>query len=184
MKPTRNFPPAFSRKDIMDYPVEVIKIAADAAAEHGDDIDAAVASAEASIRELPTFKQIVATLLHNAFRELIYDARHASNVKTRRDAGRYGGPGIVITGASPGIKDVYRSVYEYNIAGTQLGLLKGESLAGIADNESAIASGHMFNAELCRKLAKIVPDDKTVKEAVSEKKLNEMFVSLKRKMAA
>lgn len=168
----------------MNYPDEVVAIAQDAAAKHGDDIDVAVEVAEAAIRALPSFKAIVAVLLHNAFRELIYDARHVANVQTRRNAGHYGGPGVVVTGASTGIKEIYRSVYEYNIAGTQLGLLKGGELTDIADSESAIASGHMFNAELCRRLAKIVPEGKTVKEAVSEQELDSLFAKVKRKLAA
>jgi len=168
----------------MTYPETFMAAAREAAAKHGGDIDQATAVAEAAIRSLPDFADWVNAFVTSAIRELVYDARHQMNVAMKRDTGYYGGPAKVKVGDSADIQKVYQSFYEYHIAGMQLGMLKGADLEGIAESEAARAEGHAFNARLCKKLREVVPDDKTVREAVPERKLREIFKKVQRENKA
>jgi hypothetical protein len=156
-------------------PESVIAAAALAAQEHPDDVARATAEAERAVRELPEFPDLMAGLVTGAVRELVYDARHASNVRTRRQAGRYGTPAKVSPGGSPAVERVYESVYDYFIAGTTLGALRGEELQAVAEKEQGLAEGHLFNAGLCARLSKMVPPGQRVRDAVPERQLRGLF---------
>lgn len=159
----------------MQYPESVLSVARAMAAKHGDDIPRAVTEAEKLIRKLPEFDSLVDQMIRNAVREMVYDARHISNVATKRQTGHYFQEQKVDTTKSKAVLQAYKSVYAYCVAGTQLGLLYGERLAEIAESEQSIANGHVFNAALCRKLSEIVPKGTQVKDAISEKKLRALF---------
>lgn len=158
----------------MNYPDKVLQITAKMAAEYGDDIPAAVAAAVRTVRGLPGYRSMVDTLVQQCIKELIYQARHNANVAARREEGYYGQPGKV-SGVTTTTEEVHRSLYCYYIGGTMLGLVTGSELPVLAAKEELTASGHLFNARLCRKLATLVPDDKRVQDVVSEKKLRTLF---------
>ena len=159
----------------MKIPEPVTAIAQECAAKHGQDITKAIDCAVRKIQLLPDYGDLVETLIRNCVQELVYDARHANNVATKRQAGYYGGPATVSRGESAGVGEAYKSCLDYFIAGKTLGLVKGSELADIAASEKEKANGHDFNYRLCSHLDQIVPNDKTVSQAVSEKRLRVIF---------
>ncbi len=159
---------------------ESVRLLAEAAAQNNtQDIQAAVDEAVASVRELPDYDDLVADLVRNCLQELVYDARHKTNVQIKRESGYYGQAGKPRqTGA---VEEAYQSVYEYRISGTLLGELRGEDLLPLVASETAIGNGHLFNASLLAWLARDVkvPADKRVRQCVTEKKLRAEFDRLK-----
>jgi hypothetical protein len=162
----------------MEIPSNVIAIARDAAEKHGDDIRAAVVEAEQRIRKLAEFADFENALITNAIQEMVYDARHRWSGQLKKSSGGYNTTQNVIPGKTESFAAVTRSLYTYCIGGQMLGSVLGASLTKIASSESAVAAGHVFNARLCRRLAGMVPEDKTVKQVVSERKLKAIFAEL------
>ena len=161
----------------MDFPKPVLTIVGKAAAKYGDDVEQAVAYAGKLVRRLKEYDVFAIGLVDHALRELIYDARHQTNLRIRRENGNdvdRVDPKVVV-GRSPAVAEVYESVYSYLIAGMMLGSVRGDVLEGIASSERAKANGHGFNANLAEALHPMVPADKTVREVVSEKKLQALF---------
>lgn len=155
-----------------------------AARKHRDDIDHAVSCAEKAASKLPGWKDWIDDLVRGQIRNLIHGVRHQDNVTMRRDAGQYGGPAKV--GLSTGA--VNRIAGEcwmnYFIGGRTLGQILGKELRGIAQGEREKAEGCTFNARLCEQLAAIVPEDKSVSDAVSEAQVKKIVKGLKGKRAA
>lgn len=159
----------------MQFPDSVLRIAEEAAAKYQDDIDRAAEKAEKDIRSLPDFDGLVEMLLSYAVRNLVHEARHKSNTQIRRITGRYGGPAKVVVGRSASVARACESYYSYCVAGKALGSLLGADLEAAAQAENAIAEGHLFRVRLCRRLREMVPDEKRVRDVVSEKKLRAIF---------
>jgi hypothetical protein len=160
----------------VEYPKEVLAIVKAAAENHVTSIDAAVDASEKSIRKLPNFAVLVQVLVHRAIRDLVQDARHRLVREIKNAAGEYDAEAKVVVGTSGAVLEVgMYSLLRMPIAGTVLGELLGEELPDVADAEQSRANGLLLNARLCRRLSKIVPKKKTVKEAVKESKLNAIF---------
>lgn len=168
----------------MEMPQSITNAIKDAATRHTSDIEAAVTLAERRIRKLDEFSEWEDELIREAIRERVYDVRHKHNTALKREMGAYGGPAKTTSGASAAVQKAAQSVYNLRIAGTLLGLLRGDELAAVAETERAIGQGHLFNATLCEQLIRHVPDNKTVQEAVSEAKLRRMCKQVEKKMAA
>ena len=159
----------------MEFPESVLRAVERAADNHPADIQKAIDAAEKAIRRLPEFETLVADLVRSAVQEMVYDARHSSNVTMRRLAGEYGGPAKTVSGDSAAVTRAAESLYCYRIAGTVLGSVLGEQLGDIAASELAKADGHAFNGRLCLRLKAMVPKEKQVRECVSEKRLMTVF---------
>ena len=164
----------------MDFPKVVLEIVHEEAVKYGDDITQAVTVVMRRVRKLPEFPEIMELNFQRAMKELVHTDRHQSNVYAKREAGCYGKPSKVNVGTSAAVNRVADSIYSYCIAGTTLGLLMGKQLAEIADSENAIADGHLFNVRLCRKLLRVVPEDKSVQEVVGANKLRAIFRAVQR----
>ena len=156
---------------MVDFDPELLTILNDAAADHIDDIETAVLTAEKQIRACKSFKHWQTELITRAIREGIHRARHESNVRFRRQAGDYGGP------AKVGVTDVVNEVANqsrlesYVIAGYVLGSIFVEELPAFAAAEQAKANGAEFNAQLCLGLQRLCAKQtgETVGECVTEK---------------
>ncbi len=157
----------------MDYPEKLIEIAKVDAIEYGEDTSKATDEIEKKASKLKEFPKWGKQLIWLAIRELVYDIRHKDNVARRKAAGDYTKPAKVKPGED--VRSVYRSLYRYFISGTMLGLIRGEDLEGIAKSERAVGEGHIFNARLANRLSEIVPKNKTVEQAVTEKRLAIIF---------
>lgn len=166
----------------MKYPKKVIDVANKMAEKYPSDISKATEEAEKKIRKLPEFNELVDILIRNAVQDLVYDARHRSNVQVRRENGKYGTGAKVVSGRSTSVNRAAKSVYNFHIAGTVLGAIRGDQLISIAVSEEETAEGYLFNARLCRRLSGIVPKDKTVKDAVTERRLRSIFNEVKREV--
>jgi len=168
----------------MKMPQEVLDAAQKAALDHGGDIEAAVNQAEQEIRAMPEFDDLISSLIQDAIRGLVYNARHAANVQMKRDVGYYARVGIpkVVPAESEAVGRAFRSVYDYFIGGTQLGLLCGKDLRKIAEMERSVSDGHLFNARLCETLAARVPTSKPVREVISEGELQSIFAQVRKEV--
>lgn len=164
------------------FPEEVLNAVKAASKKHPGDISQAIDMAVKTITKLPNYSEFVNSLVHRAIQELVYQQRHIENTNTKKNNGSYGGTPKVNAGESHTVGKVFESVFNYKIAGTILGMVKGEDLEGIASEEEAIANGHLFNSRLCKKLSSLVPKGKMVKEAVSEKKLQSLFREIQKKL--
>jgi hypothetical protein len=167
----------------MSLPDNVRRLVEGVADRNPADIEAAVEEAVLAVRGLPEYPELVDGLVRHSVQQAVYDARHVSNVRIKRQSGYYGKEAKVVSGASESVREVYKSVYLYSIGATTLGRLRGEELPALAESERSVARGHEFNAELCAKLAGMVPKDRTVEETVPEKKLAALFDRLKRRFA-
>jgi hypothetical protein len=166
----------------MEMPKWLTDIVARATRENGDDIPSAVDAAEAGVRRHPEFPDVVDTLVRDAIQGAVYAARGLSNRELKSET-CYGGPAKVRVGDSESIGRVYQSVFDYYIGSRTLGDLLGSELEDVEVNETEKAAGHMFNARLAAELRKVVPADKRVREAVSQKKLEKLFKSLRGRAA-
>lgn len=158
----------------MDYPEEVLEAVRRAVANHPDDAQAAVDCADRDIRGLSCFEDLVSGMVRDAVQGLVYGERHQVNVRLRAAAGAYGGAAKV-HGASAAVNRACESYYAYSVAGRALGELTGADLPEAAAAEQARAEGHAFNARLCSELARLVPADRRVRDALTEKKLAALF---------
>lgn len=139
-----------------------------------DDIPAAVSWANGKLREEPEFQEWVESFVTHSIQEMVYDVRHKKSQQIKSQAGGYIAP-TKVSSSSASTNAVLAEVYQYRIAGRTLGMLLGSELGDIATNETDIANGHLFNARLCEHLKRLVPENKTVKQAVPEKKLRDLF---------
>jgi len=152
--------------------LQIVRVAVE---KHPENIEDAIKQAEHDIRKLPSFAKLVSDLVRSAIGDLVYDARHQITTSIKQAACEYGGPAKVVVGASKSVNTAALSVYLFCIAGTTLGNLRGEQLAGIIESERAIRDGHDFNVRLCERLLTLVPKKKRVRDVVSEKKLRGIF---------
>lgn len=168
-----------------DFAESLAEIIADVSVKHSADIGAGVDEAERRVKRLPDFPDFAGDLIRQALREQIHQYRHKINRQQRYDAGAYGGSAKVISASSRAVNDAARDkcYYDYFIGGTVLGELTGAELPDIAASEEEKAEGCTFNALLCRQLAKVVPDEKRVRDAVTETKLRALFMRLRSKVS-
>jgi hypothetical protein len=159
-----------------DYPESFWKIVRDANKAHPSDITAARDQAKKKIRRLSDFAEWIDEMVDSEILSMVHDDRHRTNVGLRRAAGEFGGPAKVGLATGAAIAVASESLLEsYSIAGRNLGSISGSELKAIADSESAIAGGHLFNVRLCRALMPLVAADKTVCECISEAKAKKIF---------
>lgn len=163
----------------MALPESVLRIVRKAAEDHPGDIERAVSQAVQEVRKLKDYQNFVDNLVRHCIKEQVHEARHKANVRIKHNAKHYQRTYRTSPSSGAAVEGVYRSVYEFRIAGTTLGELRGSDLRGIAENERALAGGHQFRARLCEWLIeRKVPDDKKVREVVSEKELVKVFKGL------
>lgn len=143
-----------ARKADRDAVLEsVSQVVVEAAQRHPASVSKATDVAEAGLRHVKGFREVMPDLIRHAIQERIYDVRHRANLEQRQSQFQDGSP------------------YNYFLDGTALGRLKADQLSALAEEEDEAASGHAFNAALCRELAGRLPDGQTVKQAMSEDQL-------------
>lgn len=162
-----------------EMPEEVVQIITQSALEHPNDVDSAVMEAEASLRSLDSFPQLVNLLVRKAVRELVHQTRANSNKTVKKQSGYWQAQGntrVVEVGSST-VVDVYGSVFDtYFLGGMCLGDLTGFMLDKLIIKSQEIAEGHVFNARLCSWLkSKGVQGDVRVRDVVNESDLRTNF---------
>ena len=165
---------------MIEFPENVRSIVKKATAKHLADIQKATSEAEKQIRKLKEFDGLANLLVTSAVQEMVYDIRHQMNTEIKNQEGREGGK-TKVKSSSDAVKAVYESSY-FNlfIGGSILGMLTGGELVDVASSERAIAAGYTFNADLALELSRIVPEDKTVRQSVSSKKLDAIAKRIKK----
>lgn len=173
---------AADEESCMIFPESVRKAVLEAVRRSPQDTGRAIDFAEQAIRGLPEFGDLLSKLVRSAVEDLVYDVRHSLNRATRRGGEAPPGAASRATlGGTTAAREVYRSAYDYHIAGTSLGSILGKDLLGLAKREHEMAGGHLFNARLCEALRPLVADMETVKSAVpNEKKLKAIFARLQK----
>lgn len=163
----------------MDIPAPILDAVREATARHMGSVSDAIAEAVANVRLLDDFEGYVTVLVDQAIQELVYEARGRLTVAVARSA-TYVGPAKVNPLASAAVNRVAASVYNHAIGGSRLGDLSGEELDAIAETETAIASGHQFNAALCRWCrTQGVKDGQRVRDVIPEGKLKAAYNRLR-----
>lgn len=160
-----------------DYPASVAKIVATAVTKHRDDIDRAVEVAKGRICLLPEYPELVDLLLTDAVRHLVNDKRHSLNVALNRAAGNYSrASSAPDTSALNMAAAAATDYFNYFIAGRSLGDLAGAELPELADGEHEKGVGCFRNESILRALVPLVKGDKTVRQCVTAKKLEAIFL--------
>lgn len=164
----------------MEYPPSLRDIVSQAASQHRDDIDKAVDCAYAKWLDDPEREDFVESLERQAIREHIHFWRHRENVEMRREAGMYGGPAKVglSTGAANRIAEQCW-LETYVIGGRIVGGITGKELPAMAKSEREKADGADFNARLCMKLASMVPEEKAVRDVLTDAKFRKVMKELR-----
>lgn len=160
----------------MNWPDFATELAKDAVEKNGEAQDAIKAFRE-RLRKHKEFPSIVDHLFDVATAELVYQIRHDINTATKKANGYYGKPATVVVGHSKEVQSIYKRFY---FDGQFLGDIAGERLGKLAEKEAAQANGHSLNAALLRRLVPLVPEGKTVRQCVSEKRLRGILNSVKR----
>jgi hypothetical protein len=146
-----------------------------------DDIAKATESVLKAAKRKAWFADLVDELLRRAVMTLIHATRHERNKEIRKAHGDYSNAAEMTEGtraAREKVGQIARGVMAYMIAGKTLGVMTGADLVATAGAESERASGHTFNAKLCRKLAKTVKGETMVKQKFSLAKLASLFESV------
>jgi hypothetical protein len=162
--------------------VFIDQIVQDATEKYKDDISKALDVAERAFWKHSDHDEFVRTLVRDQLRALIHQCRHMSNTDRKKRSGAYGGKAKVNVGNTKSVSTAHRnSWYDHYIDGITLGSMTGKDLKRAAENSGAAANGYLFNKMLCDELARMVPDDQTVRDVVSEKKLNSIVERSQRK---
>jgi hypothetical protein len=161
----------------MAFPKSVMEVIESTAVRYKEDAEKATRLAIQAIQKLPEYSKFVDGLVADAVGTLIHRHRYESNRQMRNDVGWYSerSARIVKTETSKGVLAVAESVFNYRVAGTILGKILGKEMELIASREERSGVTHMANAKLLRQLQKIVPENSTVEEAITEKSLRRMM---------
>lgn len=167
----------------MQTPEELLAIVKEANAKYPADIQAATAYAEKAWRDCEGFAEFVDSMVTAFIRDQVCRRRHNDNTNLKKAAGVYGQPHKIGlgTGATSRVCDEWLDGYAIN--GVRLGDLIGSSLLGLAKSERNKAEGCAFNARLCETLAPLVPADKTVRQALSPRKVKKIVETIKNRKA-
>ncbi len=155
----------------MSLPKIVFKLADIADERHPEDREKAVNFLEKEVSKLVNYNIIAKDLFRKALKEIIYDIRHRKTVRIKNQAGLFHTRAKVIESDSEGVRKASISTYNLCISGRLLGNIFGSDLIPLAEIEESKSRGYVVNSRICRKLSKIVPNNKTVRESVTEKRL-------------
>jgi hypothetical protein len=168
---------------MVDAPEQLLKMVEKANSAHPSSVDDALEFLIQKWGGHPARPAWAEELEIRALRQMLHDNRHKLMVSLRK---KYGAYGAASTGLSTGAANAVAEMMlldHYSINGQPLGSILGKDLPGLANGEFENGKTRMFNAELLRKLSKIVPGDKQVREAVSETRVRKLFRDLGNKAA-
>lgn len=135
------------------------------------------------IRNLPHFPALVDDMIRVAVQDYVFRVRHENNramrKQSRNESGRCRRRKATQADASRTVQRMCR--YNLFIDGHTLGDLRGEQLQPLADRQREQIAGLQFHVELLERLAKIVPPDRTVRQAVPLAKLNRIWKEIEKK---
>lgn len=137
-----------------------------AAVANHSDTDPAIEEAYSAFRPAVTDEDID-HLIHAVVQEAVYDRRHVVNCQAKRSTGKYGGRSRLKVASSAAVAAVSRSILDdFSIAGRCVGDLNREDLLSLAEQEDAVAGGHLRNRDLLLWLADRVKGKSRVRDCV------------------
>jgi hypothetical protein len=157
----------------MWHPESILRAGRKAAERFPDDIPRATRYALQLFKRLPEYEEAVAAYSS----ETVGAATNGGSTRPRPEPR----PRINVA-ESQGVRSTYIAYMSQRIAGRTVGSLYGRELEGIAVNERERASGYEFNARLMQRLKPLVPDNRTVREAISEEKLAAIWKDVEKGM--
>jgi hypothetical protein len=188
----------------MIHPESILRAGRKAAEKFPDDIPRATRYALQLFKRLPEYEEWCEGLPMGMAQDIIHEARHHHNREIKRQFRREVAVAACAssTGSanerstrprseprprinvaeSQGVRSTYIAYMTKLIAGRTVGSLYGRELEDIAVNERATASGYEFNARLLQRLRPLVPDGRTVREAISEEKLAAIWKDVEKGM--
>lgn len=190
----------------MWHPESILRAGRKAAERFPDDIPRATRYALQLFKRLPEYEEWCEGLPMGMAQDIVHEARHHHNREIKRqsrmeeeaavaacassmdsDSGRNTRPRPeprprINVAESQGVRSTYIAYMSQRIAGRVVGSLYGRELEGIAMNERERASGYEFNARLMQRLKPLVPDNQTVREAISEEKLAAIWKDVEKGM--
>ena len=162
----------------MEYPTKITDIAKDSCTKYPD-VQEAIAKTINRVKRLKDYKSFMNVLVYNALTDLVYDTRHRSNVAIKRQAGEYGTGNKTDYVGTRSVQQATKNYLNYYIAGRTLGNILGSEIEDLIDIEVSLSDGHDYNTRILEALKKIVPEDKRVKDVVSNKQLEAIFIKKK-----
>jgi hypothetical protein len=191
----------------MMHPESILRAGRLAADKFPDDIPRATRYALQLFKRLPEYEEWCEGLPLGMAQDIVHEARGHHNREIKRQSRREEEEAVAAcassTGAatnggstrprpeprprinvaeSQGVRSTYIAYMTKLIAGRTVGSLYGRELEGIAMSEHAIARGHEFNARLMQRLKPLVPDNRTVRESISEEKLAAIWKDVEKGM--
>lgn len=142
-----------------------------------NNIDQAVSESCKRLRRLPEYNEWVESLVNNAIRGLVHEFRHGISTRIKKQNREYGQKPRTNSGSSSAVRRAAESYYDYCIAGKSLGNMLGRELGPAARACLARSNGERFNAHLLFSLEKVVKEDKSVRDCLSNRKLGNLFKS-------
>lgn len=115
-------------------------------------------------------------ILRKAVESLVYEHRRELN-RSLKTKGYVAVASKINWAESKVVQNIY-TVYEFKIAGRNLGDIMGSELETILEQERNSIRGHELNVEFLSRLQKKVPPNKTVKEAINLKTITRIFNSV------
>lgn len=115
-------------------------------------------------------------ILRKAVESLVYEHRRELN-RSLKTNGYVAVNSKVNWAESKVVQNIY-TVYEFKIAGRNLGDIMGSEIETILEKEKTSIRGHGLNVEFLSKIQKKVPPNKTVKEAINLKTITKIFNSV------
>jgi hypothetical protein len=190
----------------MIHPESILRAGRKAAEKFPDDIPRATRYALQLFKRLPEFEEWCEGLPLGMAQDIVHEARHHHNREIKRQSRREEGVAVAACASSAretnerstrprpeprpriniaesqGVRSTYIAYMTKRIAGRTVGSLYGRELEDIAMNERERASGYEFNARLMQRLKPLVPDNRTVREAISEEKLAAIWKDVEKGM--
>jgi hypothetical protein len=190
----------------MQHPEAILRAGRKAAEKFPDDIPRATRYALQLFKRLPEYEEWCEVLPMGMAQDIVHEARHRHNREIKRqsrmeeeaavaacassmdsDSGRNTRPRPeprprINVAESHGVRSTYIAYMTKRIAGRTVGSLYGRELEGIAMNERERAAGYEFNARLMQRLKPLVPDNRTVRDSISEEKLAAIWKDVEKGM--
>lgn len=164
-----------------EIPEELLEIAIKANKKFPNDIRK---STDAALREIEALEdyesELQPILIWRGVRESIYTARDKINDQIRKQATCRDRPVMDCTPKTKGFKSTiakaaHTSIYLKNVAGRTLGFLTGKELPDLVMTAKNISKGWATDAKFLQSLIGKVPDDKTVRESIAERELDNLY---------
>lgn len=169
-------------RDLMDA---VRCVIARVVEESPDDTERAVKLANRRVRRMRHYDQFVDGLVFRAIQDMVGECVSARNRRIKKSTGHYEVKNRrKVDQSNRSVREAYEELFSYHMGGRELRYIRGEEFCAIAEQEARTAEGYHFRERLALRLAKLVPEGKTVREALTGQQLQAEFERAKGRKTA